>query len=44
MTKIVNVHYVDKTSFMNAEIVDNEEEVLTFGASLVMRRLLKKLG
>ena len=33
MARIVNVHYVDKTSFMNAEIVVNEEEVLTFGAS-----------
>ena len=33
MSRIVNVHYVDKTSFMKPEIVDDEEEVLTFGAS-----------
>ncbi|KAE8804839.1 hypothetical protein D1007_19073 [Hordeum vulgare] len=30
MDKIVNIHYVDKVAFMNVDIVDKYEEVLTF--------------
>ncbi|KAE8820850.1 hypothetical protein D1007_01164 [Hordeum vulgare] len=30
MGKIVNIHYVDKEAFMNVDIVDKYEEVLTF--------------
>ncbi|KAE8772065.1 Receptor-like protein 12 [Hordeum vulgare] len=30
MDKIVNIHYVDKEAFMNVDIVDKYEEVLTF--------------
>ncbi|KAE8803162.1 hypothetical protein D1007_20931 [Hordeum vulgare] len=30
MDKIVNIHYVDKEVFMNVDIVDKYEEVLTF--------------
>lgn len=30
MVRIVNVHYIQKAAFMNAEIVENEEEVFAF--------------
>lgn len=33
MARIMNVHYVDKAAFMEAKIVENEEEVLTFVTS-----------
>jgi hypothetical protein len=30
MERIVNIHYIDKAAFLNVDIVDKNEEVLTF--------------
>ncbi|KAE8804430.1 hypothetical protein D1007_19464 [Hordeum vulgare] len=40
MDKIVNIHYVDKEAFMNVDIVDKYEEVLTFLESLTYEEVV----
>ena len=44
MERIVNIRYIDKAAFLNVDIVDKNEEVLTFLESPSYERLWKKHG